>query len=151
MRMRPKSKKLPKTGAQIPPRCQQRTWRSRTYGRNQPCLRNASPTKKSGLNTMKCWLILTDAAPEAIRSVKAANPFGNGFNGGGFRYERHEGEPFGAETSIWRSVSSFRQSHTRSEQPRGPIKGEDQHAELSIDIYAAYVGAERSMTWMCRL
>ena len=24
------------------------------------------------------------------------NPFGNGFNGGGFRYERHEGEPFGA-------------------------------------------------------
>ena len=28
--------------------------------------------KKSGPNTMKCWLILTDAAPEAIRSVKAA-------------------------------------------------------------------------------
>lgn len=78
---------------------------------------------------------------------QGGNPFGNGFNGGGFRYERHEGEPFGAGDFNFEDLfSSFRQSHTRSEQPFGPIKGEDQHAELSIDIYAAYVGAERSMT-----
>ncbi len=44
----------------------------RTYGRNQPCLRNAFRQRKAGRTTMKCWLILTDAAPEAIRSVKAA-------------------------------------------------------------------------------
>ena len=78
---------------------------------------------------------------------QGGNPFGNGFNGGGFHYERHEGEPFGAGDFNFEDLfSSFHQSHTRSEQPRGPIKGEDQHAELSIDIYAAYVGAERSMT-----
>ena len=78
---------------------------------------------------------------------QGSNPFGNGFNGGGFRYERYEGEPFGAGDFNFEDLfSSFRQSHTRSEQPFGPIKGEDQHAELSIDIYAAYVGAERSMT-----
>ena len=64
---------------------------------------------------------------------QGGNPFGNGFNGGGFHYERHEGEPFGAGDFNFEDLfSSFRQSHTRSEQSRGPIKGEDQHAELSM-------------------
>ena len=76
-----------------------------------------------------------------------SNPFGNGFDGGGFRYEYREWEPFGAGVFNFEDlVSSFRHAGSRPEQPRGPVKGEDQHAELSIDIYAAYTGAERSLT-----
>ena len=33
-----------------------------------------------------------------------------------------------------------------SRRPEGPVRGEDQHAELSVDIYAAYIGAERTLT-----
>ena len=74
------------------------------------------------------------------------NPFG-GAQSGGFRYEYRGGEPFGAGDFNFEDLfagfgRSQRQAHTR---PDGPIKGEDQHAELSIDIYAAYVGAERSL------
>ena len=74
------------------------------------------------------------------------NPFG-GAQSGGFRYEYRGGEPFGAGDFNFEDLfagfgRSQRQEHAR---PDGPIKGEDQHAELSIDIYAAYVGAERSL------
>ena len=39
--------------------------------------------------------------------------------------------------------SAFRQQ--QQAQAREPQKGEDQHAELAVDIYAAYTGAERSL------
>ena len=74
------------------------------------------------------------------------NPFG-GAQSGGFHYEYRGGEPFGAGDFNFEDLfagfgRSQRHAHAR---PDGPIKGEDQHAELSIDIYAAYVGAERSL------
>ena len=92
-----------------------------------------------------------------------ANPFdgtsqtrGNPFEGAygdtnGFRhYEFHSGddEPFGQGDFPFEDLfSAFgrrgQQSHTRQ---TGPMKGEDQHAELSIDIAAAYDGTERSVT-----
>lgn len=92
-----------------------------------------------------------------------ANPFdgtsqtrGNPFEGAygdtnGFRhYEFHSGddEPFGQGDFHFEDLfSAFgrrgQQSHTRQ---TGPMKGEDQHAELSIDIAAAYDGTERSVT-----
>ena len=92
-----------------------------------------------------------------------ANPFdgtsqtrGNPFEGAygdtnGFRhYEFHSGddEPFGQGDFHFEDLfSAFgrrgQQSHTRQ---TGPMKGEDQHAELSIDIAAAYAGTERSVT-----
>ncbi|WP_230622319.1 DnaJ C-terminal domain-containing protein [Aggregatibacter sp. Marseille-P9115] len=92
-----------------------------------------------------------------------ANPFdgtsqtrGNPFEGAygdtnGFRhYEFHSGddEPFGQGDFHFEDLfSAFgrrgQQPHTRQ---TGPMKGEDQHAELSIDIAAAYDGTERSVT-----
>ena len=92
-----------------------------------------------------------------------ANPFdgtsqtrGNPFEGAygdtnGFRhYEFHSGddEPFGQGDFHFEDLfSAFgrrgQQSHTRQ---TGPMKGEDQHAELSIDIAAAYDGTERSLS-----
>ena len=92
-----------------------------------------------------------------------ANPFdgtsqtrGNPFEGAygdtnGFRhYEFHSGddEPFGQGDFHFEDLfSAFgrrgQQSHTRQ---TGPMKVEDQHAELSIDIAAAYDGTERSVT-----
>ena len=75
------------------------------------------------------------------------NPFG-GAQSGGFHYEYRGGEPFGAGDFNFEDLfagfgRSQRHAHAR---PDGPMKGEDQHAELSIDIYAAYVGAERSLS-----
>lgn len=81
------------------------------------------------------------------------SPFGQGFggaqDGGGFHYEyRSGGEPFGAGDFNFEDLFSHFGRSTHQEQPRrnGPVKGEDQHAELAVDIYAAYVGAERTLT-----
>lgn len=80
------------------------------------------------------------------------NPFEGAYGDtNGFRhYEFHSGddEPFGQGDFHFEDLfSAFgrrgQQSHTRQ---TGPIKGEDQHAELSIDIAAAYDGTERSVT-----
>ncbi|MBV7434709.1 DnaJ domain-containing protein [Cardiobacteriaceae bacterium TAE3-ERU3] len=53
------------------------------------------------------------------------------FGGGDFRFD-----------DIFSAFGQGRQSH----RSHGPTKGEDQHAELSIDIAAAYHGAKRSLT-----
>ena len=80
------------------------------------------------------------------------NPFEGAYGDtNGFRhYEFHSGddEPFGQGDFHFEDLfSAFgrrgQQSHTRQ---TGPMKGEDQHAELSIDIAAAYDGTERSVT-----
>ena len=43
--------------------------------------------------------------------------------------------------------SAFGHAHSgRTQRPSGPVKGEDQHAELAIDIAAAYQGSERSFS-----
>ena len=49
--------------------------------------------------------------------------------------------------AISASMTSSPPSTTRTaDVPSGPVKGEDQHAELAIDIAAAYQGSERSFS-----
>ncbi|EHK90280.1 DnaJ C-terminal domain-containing protein [Aggregatibacter actinomycetemcomitans] len=82
------------------------------------------------------------------------NPFEGAYgDGSGFRhYEFHSGaggEPFGQGDFHFEDLfSAFGRRGQQQSQTRqtGPIKGEDQHAELSIDISAAYQGAERSLS-----
>jgi curved DNA-binding protein len=87
------------------------------------------------------------------RAQAQGNPFEGAYgNANGFRhYEFHsgDGEPFGQEDFHFEDLfSAFgrggqQQSRTRQ---TGPMKGEDQYAELSIDIAAAYDGTERSLS-----
>ncbi|MDO4879191.1 MAG: DnaJ C-terminal domain-containing protein, partial [Neisseria sp.] len=67
----------------------------------------------------------------------------------GFHYGYGGGEPFGAGDfnfeDLFADFAHGGQSR-RQARPAGPVRGEDQHAELSIDIYAAYTGAERSLS-----
>lgn len=111
----------------------------------------------------EAYEILKDTQKRTEYDEMLANPFegtsqtrGNPFEGAygdtnGFRhYEFHSGddEPFGQGDFHFEDLfSAFgrrgQQSHTRQ---TGPMKGEDQHAELSIDIAAAYDGTERSVT-----
>ena len=83
------------------------------------------------------------------------NPFGNGAQpDGNFRYQYSSGgfggEPFGAGDFNFEDLfSAFGRGQGQqaySRRPEGPVRGEDQHAELSVDIYAAYIGAERTLT-----
>lgn len=87
------------------------------------------------------------------RAQAQGNPFEGAYgNASGFHhYEFHsgDGEPFGQEDFHFEDLfSAFgrggqQQSRTRQ---TGPMKGEDQYAELSIDIAAAYDGTERSLS-----
>lgn len=106
---------------------------------------------------------LKDSQKRAEYDEMLANPFGraqaqgNPFEGaygnasGFHHYEFHsgDGEPFGQEDFHFEDLfSAFgrggqQQSRTRQ---TGPMKGEDQYAELSIDIAAAYDGTERSLS-----
>ena len=74
------------------------------------------------------------------------NPFGGGQpeNGFAYRYGGFGGEPFDERDFHFEDLfTAFRQQ--QQAQAREPQKGEDQHAELAVDIYAAYTGAERSL------
>ncbi|SMB87056.1 curved DNA-binding protein [Pasteurella testudinis DSM 23072] len=75
-----------------------------------------------------------------------------------YGYESHDfsgshfgdGQPFGSGDFRFDDIfsafgSAGRRGHSTSRFSE-PIKGEDQHAELSIDIRAAYHGSERSLT-----
>ncbi|HRL34418.1 MAG TPA: DnaJ domain-containing protein, partial [Neisseria sp.] len=67
----------------------------------------------------------------------------------GFEGRFGDGQPFGSGDFRFDDIfSAFGQAGHRQQrrQPEGPIKGDDQHAELSIDIAAAYQGAERSLS-----
>ena len=88
--------------------------------------------------------------------------FGAGFDPRRYGYESHdfsgshfgEGQPFGSGDFRFDDIfSAFghagqqgQQNARRSARPNEPIQGEDQHAELSIDITAAYHGSERSLS-----
>ncbi|WP_312265784.1 DnaJ C-terminal domain-containing protein [Neisseria sp.] len=114
---------------------------------------------------------LKDAEKRAEYDEMLANPFGRqtqggaqdfgGFGRSGFgndgysRYEFRSGGDFGGEPfgqgdfnfeDLFSAFGRQQQSGSRRTQGSGPVKGEDQHAELSIDIYAAYTGAERTLT-----
>lgn len=87
------------------------------------------------------------------RAQAQCNPFEGAYgNANGFRhygFHSGDGEPFGQEDFHFEDLfSAFgrggqQQSRTRQ---TGPMKGEDQYAELSIDIAAAYDGTERSLS-----
>jgi len=59
-----------------------------------------------------------------------------------------DGQPFGSGDFRFDDIfSAFGHAQQRrAQRPTGPIPGEDQHAELAIDIAAAYEGSERSLS-----
>lgn len=97
---------------------------------------------------------LKDEQKRAEYDAMLANPYGaqqggNPFGGqGGFhQYEFRGDDGFGQGNFNFEDIfSAFGRhgQHSRAQQ-NGPIKGEDQHAELSIDIATAYEGAERTI------
>ncbi len=58
-----------------------------------------------------------------------------------------QGEPFGQGDFRFEDIfSAFGGGAKRQRAYQGPVKGDDQHAELAIDIAAAYHGASRSIS-----
>jgi len=54
---------------------------------------------------------------------------------------------FGADDFQFEDLfSAFARQQAHARRPQEPQRGEDQHAELAIDIYASYAGAERTLT-----
>lgn len=119
--------------------------------------------KTSEIN--RAYETLHNADKRAEYDAMLANPFGAGnsghagstqHNGTYQQYEfdpRHFGQngPFGHGDFRFDDIfsafgSAGRQNSFRQQQQQGPVTGEDQHAELSIDIQAAYQGAQRSLT-----
>lgn len=116
---------------------------------------------------------LKDPEKRAEYDEMLANPFkqyqqaggGQGYGGfegfegfnpgqGGYQYYNFDsshfgdGQPFGSGDFRFDDIfSAFGQARRhRASRPAGPVRGEDQHAELSIDIAAAYEGSERSLS-----
>lgn len=105
---------------------------------------------------------LHDKEKRAEYDAMLDNPFGQGAQqqaGGrsGFNYQQYDFDPshFGQNGAFGNGDFHFddlfsafgsRGGHGFQQNRTGPIKGEDQHAELVIDIDAAYHGAQRSMS-----
>lgn len=107
---------------------------------------------------------LKDEAKRAEYDEMLANPFGRagsahggagGFDPGqDFGQYYHfdssrfgEGQPFGSGDFRFDDIfSAFGHAGAGRQRQTGPIPGEDQHAELTIDLAAAYTGGERSLS-----
>ena len=104
---------------------------------------------------------LKDPEKRADYDAMLANPFGSaygahrayqdndGFQHYEFRRHNMDDGPFGQNDFHFEDLfSAFgtRQHTYTDSRTNEPIKGEDQHAELNIDIDAAYHGTERTLT-----
>ena len=119
--------------------------------------------KTSEIN--QAYNTLKDPEKRAAYDAALANPFAGqagdaGFGGfdprqaGGYR-EYHfddsrfgDGQPFGSGDFRFDDIfSAFGHAHSgRTQRPSGPVQGEDQHAELAIDLAAAYQSSKRSFS-----
>lgn len=102
---------------------------------------------------------LSDENKRAEYDDMLANPFRHAGSAGGNpyqnqQYQQYDFDPrhfsqngaFGSGDFHFEDLFSAFGHGGRREQSRGPQKGEDQHAELVIDIEAAYQGAQRSLS-----
>ena len=111
--------------------------------------------KTSEIN--QAYNTLKDPEKRAAYDAALANPYAGreqaGFDGGfgGYHYDDSrfgDGQPFGSGDFRFDDIfSAFGHAQQRrAQRPTTPIPGEDQHAELAIDIAAAYAGSERSFS-----
>ncbi len=108
---------------------------------------------------------LHDSEKRAEYDALLANPYGRGGQGqpGGNREGFHS-QQYGFDSSHFGQGGAFgsgdfrfddifsafgnanQQGGFRQQRQQGPIPGEDQHAELSIDIQTAYQGGQRNLS-----
>ena len=87
---------------------------------------------------------LKDEAKRAEYDEMLANPFGRA---GSDSSRFGESQPFGSGDFRFDDIfSAFGHAGAGRQRQTGPIPGEDQHAELTIDLAAAYTGGERSLS-----
>ena len=109
--------------------------------------------KTSEIN--QAYNVLKDADKRADYDAELANPFA-GAGRQGFRAQDYpfgaahfgDGQPFGSGDFRFDDIfSAFGQGYgERARRDTVSIPGEDQHAEITVDIEAAYQGAERSLS-----